>query len=107
MLVPRSFRYQLSAGTLFVLSLGGKTTTARAQTGTVVFDHVTVLPMTGHPRLTNRTVVIANGRIRAIGPAGSVLAPARAHHIDGRGRTLLPGLWDSQVHLLTLRGFRP
>ncbi|MEP7344439.1 MAG: hypothetical protein ABI877_04205, partial [Gemmatimonadaceae bacterium] len=75
--------------------------TVHAQTTTLVFDHVSVLPMTGQSRLTNQTVVLANGRVQAIGPAGRVAVPAHAQHIDGRGRTLLPGLWDSHVHVLT------
>ena len=32
-------------------------------------------------------------------PAGSIKAPAGATVIDGRGKTLLPGLWDSHQHV--------
>ena len=44
-------------------------------------------------------VLIENGRIAAIAPHGTIAAPAGAEHIDGRGKTLLPGLIDCHVHL--------
>jgi hypothetical protein len=51
--------------------------------------------------LTN--VVVADGVIRAIGRAD---APTSAKRIEGNGGYLLPGLWDSHVHLafVTLGG---
>jgi predicted amidohydrolase YtcJ len=39
------------------------------------------------------------GRIVAIGDHGSLSVPASAIRIDGKGRTLLPGLTDSHAHL--------
>ena len=38
-------------------------------------------------------------RSPAIGAAGSIPAPAGARTIDGRGKTLVPGLWDSHMHI--------
>ncbi len=102
MAVLQSFRCQRFARLVCVLSLVSAALPARAQTGTVVFEHVSVLSMTGQARLTNQTVVLASGRIQAIGPSGALRIPGGAHRIDGRGSTLLPGLWDSHVHLLTL-----
>jgi cytosine/adenosine deaminase-related metal-dependent hydrolase len=45
----------------------------------------------------NQTVVIASGKIAAIGT--SVDAPAGAIDVPGKDRTLLPGLIDSHVHV--------
>ncbi|GLC26874.1 amidohydrolase family protein [Roseisolibacter agri] len=45
------------------------------------------------------TVVVRDGRIAAAGPASSVRAPRGATVVDGRGRYLVPGLWDMHVHL--------
>ena len=44
------------------------------------------------------TVVVRDGRIAAVGPAGSTPIPAGAKVFEGAGRTLVPGLWDSHMH---------
>jgi len=43
-------------------------------------------------------VYLFEGRIAAIEPTGSAVDPA-AQHIDGQGRTLVPGLFDMHGHL--------
>jgi hypothetical protein len=48
--------------------------------------------------LRDRTVVVRGGRIVAVGPRGSTRVPVGARVVDGRGRYLLPGLWDMHVH---------
>jgi len=54
----------------------------------------------GGPPLTNATVLVnGQGRIEAVGPAGSVALPPDGHVIDITGRTLLPGLIDCHDHL--------
>lgn len=66
----------------------------------LAFTSVTVLPMTaGEPVLRDQTVLVRDGRVAALGPAGSVRVPAGAVRIDGRGKYLLPGLADMHVHL--------
>jgi imidazolonepropionase-like amidohydrolase len=45
------------------------------------------------------TVVIENGRIMGIGPASGMKAPPNAIVFDGRGKTLVPGLWDCHMHV--------
>lgn len=51
----------------------------------------------GERTLEHRSVLVDSGRIVSIGPA-QMSAP-RAEEIDGRNRTLLPGLIDSHVHV--------
>lgn len=46
-----------------------------------------------------RAVLIADGKVARVGAAGSIAAPKGAAVIDGRGKTLLPGLWDSHLHV--------
>lgn len=46
----------------------------------------------------DQTVVIAEGRIAALGLGHEVQVPAGATRIDGRGRWLTPGLIDAHVH---------
>jgi imidazolonepropionase-like amidohydrolase len=61
--------------------------------------HVTVWDGTGTPPQRDRSVLIRDGRIASIGPA-TTAAPADAMVIDGTGKTLIPGLIDSHVHLM-------
>lgn len=84
---------------LAFLLLSLATTTAAAQSGVVAFTGVTVVPMATRAVLENHTVLVANGRITAIGPADAVDLPSGARRVDGRGKYLIPGLTDAHVHL--------
>jgi imidazolonepropionase-like amidohydrolase len=59
-----------------------------------------VLDPTGDRLLDGRDVLIENGRIAAIGAAGTLQAPAGAQRIDLAGLTLIPGLIEMHSHLL-------
>lgn len=65
----------------------------------LVIAGVTVIDGTGAAAQADRTVVVEDGRITAIGPTGAVAEPTGATRIDGRGKYLIPGLWDMHVHL--------
>jgi imidazolonepropionase-like amidohydrolase len=45
------------------------------------------------------TVVVADGRIEAIGPSGQVPTQKNVEIVDATGKFLIPGLWDVHVHL--------
>jgi hypothetical protein len=45
-----------------------------------------------------QTVIVRNGRIAKIGPAGRVRVPKGGLRIDGRGKYLMPGLADMHIH---------
>ena len=49
--------------------------------------------------LTDQTVVVDKGVITAVGAAADVKPPADAQVIDGRGKTLVPGMWDCHMHV--------
>lgn len=53
----------------------------------------------GGPPIEAGVVVIRGDRIEAVGSAADVRVPADAARIDGRGRSVLPGLADLHVHL--------
>jgi imidazolonepropionase-like amidohydrolase len=44
-------------------------------------------------------VVVEGDRITAAGPRTATAVPAGAKVVDGRGHTLLPGLWDMHAHV--------
>jgi hypothetical protein len=66
--------------------------------------HVTVIdggdPV---PRL-DQTVVVRGNRIVAVGPAARTQVPAGTRVLPGRGKFLIPGLWDMHVHTVTPGG---
>lgn len=56
--------------------------------------------------LPDRTVVITDGRIRALGiPERPAEVPVGARTIEARGKFLLPGLIDAHVHLVHVLDF--
>ncbi len=65
----------------------------------VLFDNVQLFDADKGAFLANRAVLARDGKIAAIGAAGSLKAPAGARVIDGRGKTLVPGIWDSHLHI--------
>jgi imidazolonepropionase-like amidohydrolase len=49
--------------------------------------------------VSRRTVVVDKGVIIAVGSSASVKVPAGARVIEGRGMTLVPGMWDCHMHV--------
>ena len=74
---------------------------AAAQAAPLVITHVTVIDATGSAPLTDRTVVIRQGRIDTIAHAAGYRRPFGSTLVDGTGRYLIPGLWDMHVHMAT------
>ena len=64
-----------------------------------LFDHVKLFDSVAGRYLADRAVLVANGKVAAVGAGGSLSAPAGTTRIDGRGKTLVPGLWDSHQHV--------
>jgi hypothetical protein len=66
--------------------------------GPVAFTHVKAF--VGGTRFAgDETVVVDKGVIVAEGAAAKVAVPSGAQVIDGAGKTLVPGLWDSHQHV--------
>ena len=64
----------------------------------LAISDVTVIDATGAPARPNMTVIITGDSITKIGKTGKVAIPKNAQTIDGRGKFLIPGLWDMHVH---------
>jgi len=77
---------------------------AAQNTSTVVtpaqirITHVTLIDTETGKEITDQTVVISGDKISDVANSKSVVAPASAHIVDGRGKYLIPGLWDMHVH---------
>jgi hypothetical protein len=65
----------------------------------VLFDNVRITSPDGSGFLEDQAVLTRDGKIVEIGAAGSLTAPTGARTIDGRGKTLVPGLWDAHMHI--------
>jgi imidazolonepropionase-like amidohydrolase len=72
---------------------------ARVPAGPVAFTNVRAFDADGARFLADQTVVVDKGVITAAGPASSIKVPAGVQVIDGRGKTLVPGLWDCHMHV--------
>lgn len=65
----------------------------------VLFDNVKLFDADRGLFVANQAVLARDGKIAAIGAAGSIAAPAGTRVIDGEGKTLVPGIWDSHMHI--------
>ncbi len=71
---------------------------AAAGTDVVVVLGATVVDGTDAPARPNSAVVLVGDRIAWVGPAAELPHRAGARIVDGRGRYLIPGLWDMHAH---------
>lgn len=66
----------------------------------------TVIDGNGGPPLADAVILVAGSRITAVGPRAEVRIPASATVIDAKGRYVIPGLIDTNVHLSLYGGMR-
>ena len=64
-----------------------------------VLSHATLIDGTGRDPIRDSAIVIANGRIAAIGPLSAVKIPAASQVIDYTGKFIIPGIIDLHVHI--------
>lgn len=67
--------------------------------GTLAVINGTVIDGTGAAPVKNAVVVIENGRIANLGSKRGVTVPEGAEIIDAKGKYIIPGLMDANVHL--------
>lgn len=87
-------RLRFSAA-LFLLAGG-----AYGQTPPSAFVDVNVVSMRDRNTSRHQTVIIADGRIKQIGPNSTIEVPPGARKISGAHRYLLPGLIDMHAHFV-------
>ena len=64
----------------------------------VAITHVTVIDGTDPAPRPDQTGVVRDRHIVAVGPASVTPVPRGFRVLEGRGRFLVPGLWDMHVH---------
>src|ERR1700752_1613625 len=83
---------------LIFLALPTAWSQPKSQQNILAISDVTVIDATGAPAKANMTVIITGDRITEIAQTGKVAIPKKAQVIDGKGKFLIPGLWDMHVH---------
>jgi imidazolonepropionase-like amidohydrolase len=69
-----------------------------SRSSTLAIVGATLIDGTGAAPLPDSAVVIHDGRIVAAGARAKVKIPKDASVVDGKGKFLLPGLWDMHAH---------
>jgi len=69
---------------------------AELSNASIAITDVTVIDVITGAHRANVTVLIRNGRIDAIAPTISI--PPEATRLGGKGKFLIPGLWDMHTH---------
>ncbi len=71
---------------------------APASSGAFAITGATLVDGTGAAPVADSVVVVKGDRIVAVGPSSKVKVPKGATVVDGRGKWLIPGLWDMHAH---------
>jgi imidazolonepropionase-like amidohydrolase len=92
-------RTLLALATATALFFGGAAPAAQPQGTTTALVGGTVIDGNGGAPIADGVVVITGSRITAVGPRASVRIPADANQVEARGRWIMPGMIDTNVHL--------
>ncbi len=74
-----------------------------AQETVTAFEGARVIVGDGRPPLESATIVVSGGRIAQVGPSAGVKIPAGATRVNLAGKTVMPTIIDTHVHLGTTR----
>jgi imidazolonepropionase-like amidohydrolase len=82
---------------LLVFAFLTLSTIAAAQSTPIAITNGKLLTVS-HGTIENGTLILANGKISAVGPAASVTIPTGAQIVDAKGLTVYPGLIDPETN---------
>jgi imidazolonepropionase-like amidohydrolase len=94
--------YRLAAFSLVLpAALVATLTTLPAQSpgGVKAFAGARIIDGTDRPPVDNATILVRDGRIVAVGPAGRVSVPEGAQRVALNGKTVIPGLVNTHGHV--------
>lgn len=72
--------------------------------GEVAITDVTLFDSVNAKTIPHQTVIVSGDKIQKVGPAASIKPGVGATVIDGRGKTLIPGMWDMHAHVSSIDG---
>lgn len=75
-----------------------------AQSSVYAIKNVNVIPMDQEGFLKNQTIVIENGKIKALGDHQKIKIPKGAIEINGENKYVIPGLFDMHAHFFYEQG---
>ncbi len=70
-----------------------------AHDGPTLISDVRIIDGLGNEPTEGQDILLVDGKIASIGPAGTIEAPDGALLIDGEGMTAMPGLTDMHIHI--------
>jgi imidazolonepropionase-like amidohydrolase len=85
--------------TIRLLAFAAALLTYAGQAQHLAVAHVTVIDVESGRARPDMTVVADGPRISAVTPATGAKVPPGSRIVDGRGKFLIPGLWDMHVHM--------
>ena len=92
---------------LLLLAGAACATAARSEPAAgLAFTRVNVVDVERGRILADQTVLVRGHRITVLSPASDVRVPADARVVDGRGKYLIPGLWDMHAHVVAEEHWR-
>jgi len=74
--------------------------TLRAPHSLTYINHVTVLDTVAGIEVPDQTVIVSGDRILEVTDSNKAKLPSGAQVLEGKGKYLIPGLWDMHVHAL-------
>jgi imidazolonepropionase-like amidohydrolase len=100
--MPRALIRALVAAAALALFFAAARAGAVRQQPALAFTHVTIIDGASPTPRRDQTVVVRGNRIVSVAPSRSARPPADARVVEGRGKFLIPGLWDMHVHTATI-----
>jgi hypothetical protein len=91
--------HRVSVAASFVIALVAAAVPAGQQPAAIAIERVSVIPMDRERVLADHTVLVRDGRIAEIGPAGRITVPSSATRVDGQGQYLMPALAEMHAHV--------
>jgi len=92
-------RHIAAVAFLFLCACAGVGDMAPIEVPSVAIHRVAVIDVENGTIMADQTVLLAGNAIQSVQPSARVSIGAGTEVVDGRGKFLVPGMWDMHVHL--------